>query len=109
MMLYTVAAAAAAVAVFATSNLDLAIHINPPFASCLVAKVNSFAGTIEFDLSVSSQVDTQRFSDRQSAEALNCSIALYIDHFLLNYVRQGRSSYVLVAQRVFTLHVRFIL
>ena len=108
-MLYTVAAAAAAVAVFAASNLDLAIHINPPFASCLVAKVDSFAGTIEFDLSVSSQVDIQRFSDRQSAEALNCSIALYIDHVLLNYVRQGRSSYFLVAQKVFTLHARFIL
>ena len=89
-MLCTVAAAAAAVAVFAASNLDLAIHINPPFASCLVAIVNSFAGTIEFDLSVSSQVDTQRFSDRQNAEALNCFI-------------------VLIAQKVFTLHARFIL
>ena len=53
MMLYTVAAAAAAADnVFATGHLDLAIHISPPFASCLVAKVNSFAGTIEFDLSV---------------------------------------------------------
>ena len=101
-MLYTVAAAAA-VNVFAAGNLDLAIHISPPFASCLVAKVNSFAGTIEFDLSVSSQVDTQCFSDRQSTEALNCFIS-------------GRQStealscfIVLVAQKVFTLHARFIL
>ena len=49
------------------------------------------AGTIEFDLSVRGQIGTQLFSDRQGAEALNCSIALCIEHFLLNYVRQGTS------------------
>ena len=90
-MLYIVTAATVAVAVVAAGHLDLVIHISPPFASCSVAKVDILADTIEFDLSISSQVDTQLFSDRQSAEALNCSIALCIEHFRLNYVRRGTS------------------
>ena len=91
MMLYIVTAAIAAVAVVAAGHLDLVIHISPPFASCSIAKIDILAGTIEFDLSISSQIDAQYFSDRQIAEALNCSIVLYIEHFLLSYVRQGTS------------------
>ena len=91
MMLYIVTAAIAAVAVVAAGHLDLVIHISPPFASCSIAKIDILAGTIEFDLSISSQIDAQHFSDRQIAEALNCSIVLYIEHFLLSYVRQGTS------------------
>ena len=91
MTLYIVTAAIAAVAVVAAGHLDLVIHISPPFASCSVAKVDILAGTIEFDLSISSQIGTQLFRDRQSAETLNCSIALYFEHFILNYVRQATS------------------
>ena len=54
--------------------MDLVIHVSPPIASCSVAKIDMFAGTIEFDLSVSSQIGTQFFSDRPSAEAFNCFI-----------------------------------
>ena len=63
-MLYVGTAATVAVAVVTTGHLDLVVHIGPPFATCLVAKVDILAGTIEFDLSISSQVDTQLFSDR---------------------------------------------
>ena len=56
-------------------------HVLPPVASYLIAIMNSFAGTIEFDLSVSSQVFTQRLSDRQNAEALNSLIPC---HFALH-------------------------
>ena len=91
MTLYIVTAAAAAVAAVAAGRLDFVIHVSPPFASCSVAKIDILAGTIEFDLSISSQIDAQHFSDRQIAEALNCFIVLYSEHFLLSYVRQGTS------------------
>ncbi len=55
-------------------------YVLPPVASYLIAMMNSLADTIEFDLSVSSQVFTQYLSNRQDAEALNslgpCHFAL---------------------------------
>ena len=65
MTLYIVTAAIAAVALVAAGHLDLVIHISPPFASCSIAKIDILAGTIEFDLSISGQIDAQHFSDRQ--------------------------------------------
>ena len=71
-------------------------HVLPPVASYLIAIMNSFAGTIEFDLSVSSQVFAQHLSDRHSAEALNYLVPCHClahcsDNFFLSCDGCGRA------------------